>query len=384
MSSAFDNAFFRLAFILLILSPATRAASAADEPYLVEYRAYNVALKGGDRDAAARHALAAWQAAEAALGDHRLTGILAFNYGRLIVFDDAEQASTSLHRAHALHQAGIADLSAEGVRVYPDYADFASGEYKRREADDLRESLEAIGTDTAAGNPDLAVMWLQLAAGDVADGRYRKGLESAADAEAAILSAAPGDSRGMATAIMLGAIARLVPHPREVEDVQAAHNELSRARRLFSPQKDLDTFDPLLAKVLAWNQAAGAALHSLGHDDYPDHEEYGPGNEPPPSPPLFERDGNVDCGGVEWLEREAPHYPRGALRRGTIGAVFMGYRLDDDLTIRDVRILAEVPVEQFSEYVLDAVKNWRAKALPSGGPACYENLTVSIQFAIET
>ena len=383
MSSAIDKAGVGLALLLLALLTAGEPARAADEQYLVEYRAYNSALEAGDSEAAARHARAAWEAAEAALGDHRLTAILAFNYGRLIVFGDAEQALAPLHRARALHEAGVAELPAGTVQVYPDYAGFASSEYKRRNADELRESLEEIGTDAAGTNPDLAVMWLQLATGDVAAGRYRKGVASAGAAEAAVMNAAPGNSRSLATAIMLGAVARLVPFPRDVEDVQAAHNELSRARRLFPPQKDIDSFDPLLAQVLAWNQASGAALRSLGFEDYPDHDEDGSGSEPPPLPPLFEREETVECGEVEWLEREAPRYPRGALRRGTIGAVFMGYHLEDDLTIRDVRILAEVPKKEFSEYAIAAVNEWRVEKLPAGGPECYRNLTVSIQFAID-
>ena len=381
MSSAIDKAGVGLVLLLLVLLGAAEPAGAAEEQYLVEYRAYNSALEAGDNDAAAGHARAAWDAAEAALGDHRLTAILAFNYGRLIVFGKAKEALAPLHRARALHEAGVAELPAGPVQLYPDYAEFASSEYKRRNADELRESLEGIGTDAAATNPDLAVMWLQLATGDVAAGRYRKAVASAAAAEAALLNAAPGNSRSLATAIMLGAIARLVPFPRDVEDVQAAHNELSRARRLFPPQKDIDSFDPLLAQVLAWNQASGAALRSLGFEDYPDHEEEdGSGSE---LPPLFEREETVECGEVEWLEREAPRYPRGALRRGTIGAVFMGYHLEDDLTIRDVRILAEVPKKEFSEYAIAAVNEWRVEKLPAGGPECYRNLTVSIQFAID-
>lgn len=369
---------------LALLLAARSASSTEEEPYLVEYRAYNEALAAGDGHAAVTHALAAWQAAENALGDHKLTAILAYNYGRLILFDDSENARTSLRRARELHEAGVADLSANEVLLYSNYAEFSASRFKRREANRLRETLETIEAGAAEANPDLAAMWLSLASSDIAAERFRKAQKSAARAEAAILSATPESSHSLAAAILFGGVARVVPYPRTVDDVQAAHNEFRRARRLFPSQESLESFDPMLAKVLAWDSATNAALRTLGLDDYPDHADSETG-EALPLPPLFDpnQDAPLDCGEVEWLEREAPRFPSDALRQGTIGAVFVGYRLGDDLRVRDARVLAEVPNDEFGDEVLEVMAKWRVKELPPGGPACYRNLTTHFRFVIE-
>ena len=47
------------------------------------YSAFQKAYDGGDMAVAGKHALAAWERAEAALGDHKTTGRLAQNYGNL-------------------------------------------------------------------------------------------------------------------------------------------------------------------------------------------------------------------------------------------------------------------------------------------------------------
>jgi TonB family protein len=368
--------------IVALLVAAAGAAAAPEEQYLIEYRAYSAAMADGDGTVAATHARAAWQSAEAELGAHRLTAILAYNYGRLIALTDAETALVPLLRARALHDAGFADLPPEQVRLYSAYAEFEADGRKRREANDLREILQAMGADAAAADPDLASMWLRLTTYDVVEERYRTARESAASAEAAMLSAGIDNPHYLASAIMLGGIARLVPYPRKVEDVQAAHNEFSRARRLFPPQKDLESFDPLLAKVLAWDHAADSALATLDYEDYPDHAD-AVAEESPPTPPLFEPAAFLDCEAFEWANQDAPRFPPLALRDGRIGAVFIGFRLADDFTVKDARILAEVPMDEFGEYALDAVKQWRAKPLPSEDPACYQNLVISIQFVID-
>jgi hypothetical protein len=66
-----------------------------------------------------------------------------------------------------------------------------------------------------------------------------------------------------------------------------------------------------------------------------------------------------------------------------IGAVFLGYRLGEDLKVTDARVLAEVPVAKFGDAAVKAVSEWRAKALPGGDPVCYRNLTTSILFVLE-
>lgn len=367
-----------------VLGAATVAGAQEVEHYLVEYRAYDAALRSGDGASAIRHARAAWDAAEQALGDHRLTAILAYNYGRLLLFTDAAKANAALQRSRELLAAGIADLTPEHVNAYADYAQFVADGTKRRHADRLRETLTAIGLDDPGIMSDLAPMWLRLASHDALEERYRKARDSAAMAEVAIRQAAPDATQALAEAIVLRGIARLVPYPREVEDLQAAHNEFVRALALFEPQQDLDSFDPLFAQILAWDHATGSALQAMGRDDYPDHEE-DPAKEDAEDRHIFAHwaDPSITCGDIEWTARDAPRYPMSALRRGYIGAVLIGFRLGEDLRVHDARVLAEVPQEEFGEEALRSMEDWRASALPAGDPACLQNLTTAFRFVIE-
>lgn len=385
MHSTAGGAFTPLLVLSLLTVGAAPPSAAEDpEPYLVEYRAYNAALASGATEAAARHARAAWEAAEQSLGDHRLTAILAYNYGRLVVFSDAGQAHAALERASQLGEAGIADLAPGELRLYGDYARFEAGGLKRRDADRLRETLTAIGLDGADINPDLAPMWLRLASHDALEERFRKARESAAMAESAILKAAPDSIHARANAIAIGGIARLVPHPRKVTDVQAAHNEFSRARRLFGPQEDIDTFDPLLAKIMAWNTAAWSALGAMGKEDFPDHDDPDEaGAEPAPPTFRYQADPAIECGTVAWARRDAPNYPATPLRKGYIGAVLVGFRIGDDLAVHDARVLAEVPNATFGEAALRAVRQWRVAAPATGGPECNRNRLTFFRFIIE-
>jgi TonB family protein len=224
-------------------------------------------------------------------------------------------------------------------------------------------------------------MWLNLATYDVKEEQYREARESAARAESVVRLVAPDSTYALAEAILLGAVARLAPYPRTAEDIRAARDGFDRAIRLFPPQKDLDSFDPLLAKLLAWDMAAGSLGETLGIEGDRDDES----TASPPRPPLFEyqQDASVECADVEWVERHAPAYPTRALREGMNGAVFLGYRLDEDLKVKDARVLAEVPVAKFGEMAVRALAEWQAKAMPSGDPVCYRNLTTSILFVIE-
>lgn len=367
-----------------IVAVAEPAASADAQEPLAHYRAYEKALDAGDLASAAREARAAWEAAEQELGDHRVSAVLAYNYGTLVAFEEPVSARDALLRAHQLQEEGLAELEEAELRLYLAFTEFAVSGYERREANRLRKALEAVEEQESGPVADRSAMWLRLASQDVADGQYRKALKSAAAAEAAVRSEVPDDYRSLAHTILIGGVARLVPAPRNEKTVQAAHNEFVRAQRLFPPQSDLDNFDPLLAQVLAWDAAADAALVTLGRDNYRDHQGARQKESPPvPETFAYQQESGIDCQPVEWAEREPPRFPSRELRRGSIGAVFVGYRLGDDLRVRDARVLAEVPVEAFGDAALSAMSDWRASELPAGGPECYRNLLTQFTFALK-
>lgn len=60
--------------------------ASAQESYAKHFQTYQAAEAAGDTAKAILAAEAAWQAAETELGDHELTGILAYNYGSVLLW----------------------------------------------------------------------------------------------------------------------------------------------------------------------------------------------------------------------------------------------------------------------------------------------------------
>jgi TonB family protein len=368
---------FCIAAIALALSVmGGGAARAAD--YLAEYRAYDEALAGGDHAAAARHALAAWKAAEEALGDHKTTGVLAYNYGQLVLFENPEAALPALARAKDLLEAGYAELPRADLDVYIAYAIFKVRGERKEYCEPLRIALLRRDETGAAPTVESARIWLELAVGYLNAGRFEAAKESASVAEAMIAAAAPLDYRARAQAITIQGAAALLPINRFLSSIDEAHAQFVRAANLFPPQKDIETFDPIFAKLIAWDYATHAALQSRG-DWYRDKkiEENWPG-----FPPLFE--GEIpaeECSG-DWESRKAPSYPDKAAGHNYIGAAIVGFHLNDDGTVEGAKLLAEVPVDTFGKYALKAAEKWRHKLPLDPRPGCRRNLLTSFIFVM--
>lgn len=132
------------------------AAVGDDQLYVVEYQASRAALNSGDEAAVADHALRAWQSTEQLLGDDRLTAILAYNYGHLVLLSDPQSAHEAMSRAVALQQAGLGDLDDSELNLYAAYAAFRALEFDGDRAGRLRNALVAGGDAAGCGIPGLA------------------------------------------------------------------------------------------------------------------------------------------------------------------------------------------------------------------------------------
>ena len=367
-----------LATSLLISGIVIEPAQAQDDPvYLSEYKAYLQAIEAGDSEAAERHGYTAWQVAEEALGDNQLTGILAFNYGQLVIFTNTESALAALKRAKALHDAGFVELPSDDLNLFLAYAEFSPNRQWRRQANTLRSALIAI-EKAGITTSDTATMWLYLAASDYQSKRYKDAVESAGKAERAFEISSPENYRQKANAIVIAGASKVIPLPRKIEDVVSAHGDFERAIRLYPPQKDFESFDPILAQALGWFAAADAAIGTLGEN----HGEVldGVGG---PMPPVFEVDADApqDCG-IEWEKRPPPKYSNLANYRGYFGAVMVIYELGDDVNIHNPRILSEVPVNTFSKDVLRSMRGWKLKSPPVNHPGCRKNLMTQFTFVL--
>lgn len=375
-----------------ILSP----ASAQEKTYLDEYRAYNQALETGDQAAASSHARAAWQAAEAELGDDSLTAILAYNYGQLVLFSDTEAAAPALRRAEALRAAGVADLPISELALYLAYAEFVVSGKKRRQANALRNALVQIDAEGLGPSDDTAAMWLQLASADLFKRRYSEAYAAAIKAESEIASASPNDYQRRAEALLVGGIAKIVPRSGKPEDLLAANKLLVRAGEMFPPQKSIEDFNPVLAQILAWNSAAGSALSTFinfNFDYTPPRSKSTPfggrlvrefnGFESLNGNAFIERTvPREDCQ-IEWESQQKPSYPAGAANMGHIGAAIIGYNFGDDTGLHDVIVISEVPTETFSKNVLKAMSKWRLKNPPRDHPSCRDNFIMAYSFIMD-
>lgn len=370
-----------LVCVLLQLVEIAEAADADDPVYLVEYRAYRQASKAGDTDGAIRHARAAWQSSEQLLRDDQTTAILAFNFGRLQLYRDAGAALPALRRADALQQSGVADLPSAELRLFLAYAAYQTSRQRWGDLKDFRKALKASTQELSDGSIDLANIWISLTTEDFAARRYSYAIESAASTEAVIRAAVPDDLAALAQVILIGGAARIIPANRTEGQILAAHREFRRARRLFPPQKDIASFDPLLAEILAWDAAAEAAYRTRNSKGLPADSTEGAA----PMPPIFESNSSSEerCGEIEWSNRKPPEYPEEARIAGYIGAVIVGYNLGDDLRVSDPKILAEVPAQKFGNAAVSAIADWQAAPLASEDPVCRRNLLTRFTFVLD-
>ena len=351
-----------------------------DPPYLVEYRAYRQAARAGDIDAAVRHARAAWQSAETLLGDDRHTATLAFNFGRLQLYRDALAALPALRRADELQQSGIAQLPAAELRLFLAYAEYQTSGRTRSDLRSFRKSLEASSDELSDGSIDLADIWIALMTEDFTAGRWADTVDSAARADAALRAAAPDDLEALVKVILAGGAARLLLPRWTEKQILAAHHEFERAQRLFPPQQDIEHFDPLLAQVLAWDAAALAVYRTRYHSGFPDAAA----DDEQPMPPVLENSGLYDprCGEIEWQARKSPEYPDAARSAGYIGAVIVGYNLDEDLRVSEPKVLAEVPARKFGHAAASSMSDWQAAPPASDDPVCRRNLLSTFTFVM--
>lgn len=348
--------------------------AAAD--YAEEYRQYNEALAAGDQEAATVHALAAWKGAEAALGDHRTTAILAYNYGQQVLFEAPSEALPALKRAKELQDAGVAALPVDDLRLYLAFAEFKVAGERGADAFDLRSAANKRDSSNEKASAQSSYIWLELAKYDVAVEKYDVAADSAEKAEKSLEDAIPNDYRARAQAITLRGIAALLPITYVTYRISEAHSHFNRAIGMFPLQTSIDSFDPVLAQAIAWDRTAHAALYSK-RIDYKARTIA----ETWPEMPLFlSRDVEFSECKPDWGERKPPQYPALAERNYYIGVALIGYHLNEDGAVRDARVLAEVPHAVFGETALESMSAWKVKDPSKIPPECMTDLWTVFTF----
>jgi len=138
---------------LLFVLSATDASAKLPDEIMEPYRAYRAALKSKDNKAAKANALKAWEAAEDALGDHKTTGDLAFNYGSIDPhgseknpYKNYEKRAKAIKRAIKLTSYYPADQIAEVEVVRRlELSDLELSVSRHRRSDYKRKEIVTVG-----------------------------------------------------------------------------------------------------------------------------------------------------------------------------------------------------------------------------------------------
>lgn len=372
-------------------------AAPASADYKSEYKAYAAAIDISDLAAAVRHGEAAWRAAETELGDNATTAILAYNLAILVADFQPAKAAEAYARALAIAEAGIGALSAAELRVRLAEANvLASGDKPRKEQKELLETLESALEALpalASESPEAhargwrTVAMLRMRAGQTS--RSRQAADLAIES-AGLLG--PIDSRLLAESLVVGAIARLSSTNRDDVDVVEAIALLDRSFPLFPPQKDIHSFDQLLAQAMAWRLSVNPIA------DTKDSLRFTTGTRlvsPRDMKNTFERANiprlpqdmfrwqpstNAGCNDdIKWKEQPDPVFPMEAINRGFIGSIIVGYDLNAT-GVERVVMLSDFPAAGFGEAAAKALKKWTLAAPPS--PACSKNQITYFTFTL--
>ena len=185
----------------------------------------------------------------------------------------------------------------------------------------------------------------------------------------------------LASTLVLGAMTRVAGNKRDKEDVAEAIEMLDEAIDLFPPQVSIESFDPLLAKALAWRAATRAAV--LSDNSFMDGVQSRRHKEPDTARVKWtgqtRRAENCE---FDWKKDNKPRYPSSGVVRNMLSGVVIGYHFDATGRTTGARILSEVPAEsEFGRATLKAIKGWSLKSPPK--PGCRFNNLLIMHFYIK-
>ena len=338
--------------------------AAAEPPHETHYRAYVEALAAGDRDLAIAEAEASWRAAEALLGDDETTAILAYNYANLIYNTRPEDAIEPIRRVIALTGEADEMFGADAPIVILLLAEASAEDAPRTKIVELRKKLTEREQSGAPPSAAAARGWTLISNNELDRRRFDRAKE-AADYALTHMRGLDASNVSLASTLVLGAMTRVAGSKRNKEDVAEAIEMLDEAIDLFPPQISIESFDPLLAKALAWRAATTAAIWSDNSLlDGPRSRKY---NDPDQSWRIkwVNKDRLANLCKFDWKKRTDWQYPNPYSFRRELSSVVIGYHLDEMGRTTDLRILAEVsPHAKFGRNTLKEVSKWALKEPP--------------------
>lgn len=374
--------FSAMACAVMICAPIHSAH--AQRAHIPFYKHYNEALAAGDFATAATAGEQAWRAAEADLGDHQTTAILAYNYAALIYFTLPEKAIEPLERVVAILGEGSDMFGAEPPGLMLAFARASADDDKTLKAA-LRAKLEAAEAATSETTILSARGWFLVGADELGRRRFKNAVDALSISLRHFDDFQKYAPMEVARALIARGMAYVAGQNRNNEDIVNANFDFNNAIALFPPQTSIETFDPLLATAVAWDAVARIAAKT------DNKKGLTPGSNFERKAPKLKGDERVKWAKakpphesclLDWKPRKRATFPSADVSRRLIGGVLIGFHIEGAKVV-DARVLAEVPERsRFGERALSAVSTWELKT-PLINEACGKNILSVYQFILD-
>lgn len=360
------------AAVLAIVLTGVNPAWATDEEIAALNEGSVEAWNAGRFEEAERLAEAAWRQAEAEWGPSDGTAGLAEVLVQMrLLADRREAAREPARRVLELIGSGAApSLPVEGARLRLAIAGIDPLNPTDEEIANLKAALEAA--ENAGMAPDRVIWsgWLDIARANYAMNKWDEAY-TAGDRVMNVMDLAVSvpDSARVEAAIISG---NAGIEGRRFAD---AYRAFTWAKSYLPERVERDgqsVLNPDWASLAAWANIASAVSSILGENAAPPTDVFG----------LDEMDTDAVCPGVRWAVREAPDYPRQALRAGLFGAAVVEYELGADGSVQKATVATSAPDASFGEASLESTRSWRAE--PDNLAGCVgQKLVATFEFAIE-
>lgn len=358
--------------------------------YLDEYNASNAAMQKGDLESARKHAEAAWRGSKKENADKNTRAILAYNYGHLVHATNPATAIAPLKEAIDLSRGNPQMFGVDTPDLLLALAEVSlntDDQIKQNILEDLLQSRESRGKKPSvlSGNA-----WLVVSHHHLGSKRYSKAKKSADTAITHFQSNVDPSDMAYANAYLLAGISRVAGSRRSQQDLTEAYAFFIQTIELFPPQTSIESFDPTLASAYAWATATTSAAQTDFYNPPPkgthrrikDKEAHCPDNNCElPIRSAFEYPSDEECQ-LDIAKQKDAHWPKSELFMEQLGAVFVGYHINNDGSVSGARILAEAPGPSgFGQAVLADMNKWNfANFNPR--PACTKNRLLRFGFVI--
>ena len=369
--------------LAIVVAALTVFGPAQAGSYKAEYKAYNAALDAGDLAEAIKHAEAAWRAAEEELGDNETTAILAYNFANAVYFSEPDRAIEPLKRVIALAGSQDEMFGADQPELMLALSAYRSEPTSKDKRTKLHSVLKQ--SEETKRKPALlpARAWTVLATDYINFSRFARAEKYSNFAISNYETVSDKSPEEFAQALIIAGVTRTAKATK-TSDIAEALYFFDRAIDLFPPQKDIETYHPLLATALAWHATAysvAASNRRINIKSVHDLADEKLGVEA--GIPTWETPRPNDCT-FSSVSRDVPKFPDQAARDYEVGAVLLGYHLDNDGKPEGLRILGEVPyASDFGKAALKAASTWQLNLAEPTRPECQRNLTTSIPYTFK-